>query len=283
MVYRSESDPNSREQLALLGDLREAIEARSLTLHYQPTLDMRTGEVRGVEALARWQHPVFGMLQPDTFIPMAERAGLMPQLTRAILDQAVTEAVRLDRTGHPLHMSVNISRYDLVDEKLPDYIDSLLKAHGFPAERLTLEITESTLGSDPDRAAQCVSELRSRGIRISIDDFGVGYSSMSQLLGLAIDELKIDKSFIIGLCDDTRAQAIVRSAIELASALDLSLVAEGIEDKAILQSLQVIGADIGQGFFIALPLASDQLDDFLAAPEQQGQLLLQSLLPLVNH
>ncbi len=283
MVYRSESDPNSREQLALLGDLREAIEARSLTLHYQPTLDMRTGEVRGVEALARWQHPVLGMLQPDTFIPMAERAGLMPQLTRAILDQAVTEAVRLDRTGHPLHMSVNISRYDLVDEKLPDYIDSVLKAHGFPAERLTLEITESTLGSDPDRAAQCVSELRSRGIRISIDDFGVGYSSMSQLLGLAIDELKIDKSFIIGLCDDSRAQAIVRSAIELASALDLSLVAEGIEDKAILQSLQVIGADIGQGFFIALPLASDQLDDFLAAPEQQGQLLLQSLVPMVNH
>lgn len=272
MVYRADSDPNSREQLALLGDLRDAIDARSLTLHYQPTLDMRTGKVRGVEALARWEHPVLGMLQPDTFIPMAERAGLMPQLTRAVLVQAVTEAARLDRAGHHLHMSVNISRYDLVDEDLPDFIEGLLTMHEFPPNRLTLEITESTLGSDPNRAAQCVNDLRTKGVRISIDDFGVGYSSMSQLLGLAIDELKIDKSFIIGLCGDPRAQAIVRSAIELASALDLSLVAEGIEDKAVLQSLQGIGADIGQGFFIALPLQSDELDAFLADPDQGHQL-----------
>ena len=272
MVYRADTDPNSREKLALLGDLRDAIDARSLTLYYQPTLDMRTGAVRGVEALARWEHPLFGMLLPDTFIPMAERAGLMPQLTRAVLVQAVTEAARLDLAGHHLHMSVNISRYDLVDEDLPDFIEGLLKLHDFPPARLTLEITESTLGSDPDRAAQCVNDLRKRGVRISIDDFGVGYSSMSQLLGLAIDELKIDKSFIIGLCNDTRAQAIVRSAIELASALDLSLVAEGIEDKAVLQSLQGIGADIGQGFFIALPLNSGELDVFLAEPDHGLQL-----------
>ena len=270
-VYAAGKDPNSREHLALLGDLRQAIEARTFTLHYQPTIDMRTGQVRGVEALARWHHPGLGMLYPDAFIPMAERAGLMPPFTRTILELAVVEAARLDRAGHKLHMSVNISRYDLVDEDLPDFIENLLGLHGFPPGRLTLEITESSFGKDPDRVAQCVNDLRERGIRISIDDFGVGYSSMSQLLRLPIDELKVDKSFVIGLCSDVRAQAIVRSAIELARAFDLSLVAEGIEDEAVLQLLQNLGVDIGQGYFIAGPLTSEQFDDFLAHPHRSSR------------
>jgi EAL domain-containing protein (putative c-di-GMP-specific phosphodiesterase class I) len=170
-------------------------------------------------------------------------------------------------------MSVNISRYDLVDEDLADYVDSLLALYGFPHERLTLEITESALGGDPDRAERCVRELRSRGLRISIDDFGVGYSSMSQLLGLAIDELKIDKSFVLELGSDPRARAIVRSAIELARALGLTVVAEGIEREDVLQSLQSIGADIGQGYVISHPLTSQQLDEYLAQPELVSRLL----------
>ena len=263
-VYRTNNDPNSREQLGLLADLRGAIDARSLTVHYQPTLDMRTGLVRGVEALARWDHPQLGMVYPETFIPMTERAGLMPQLTRAVLVQAIAEASRLDRAGYRLQMSVNISRYDLLDGDLPDFIGRILSLHSFSASRLTIEITESSLGSDPDRAAQCVRSLRDRGIRISIDDYGVGYSSMSQLLDLAIDEIKIDKSFIVGLCSDSRAEAIVRSAIELARALGLNLVTEGIESEEVLQSLRLIGADIGQGYYIARPLARPELDDFLA-------------------
>jgi EAL domain-containing protein (putative c-di-GMP-specific phosphodiesterase class I) len=271
--YRAETDPNSRDRLVLLDELRDAIDARALVLHYQPTLDIRTAAVRGVEALVRWQHPTLGLLYPDRFIPLAERYGLMPQLTRAVLDQAVAEAARLDRAGWRLEMSVNISRYDLVDENLADYVDYVLALNGFPHDRLTLEITESALGGDPDRAERCVRQLRARGLRISIDDFGVGYSSMSQLLGLAIDELKIDKSFVLELTSDPRAQAIVRSAVEVARALDLTIVAEGIEREEILHALQAIGADIGQGYAISYPLTSRQLNEYLAQRDGVGRLL----------
>ena len=272
-VYRADTDPNSRDRLILLDELRDAIGARAFVLHYQPTLDMRTATIRGVEALVRWQHPTLGLLYPDRFIPLAERNGLMPQLTRAVLDQAVAEAARLDRTDQRLEMSVNISRHDLVDEGLAGYLDEVLARHGFSHDRLTLEVTESALGGDPERAERCVRELRARGLRISIDDFGVGYSSMSQLLGLAIDELKIDKSFILGLTSDPRAQAIVRSAIELARALDLTVVAEGIERAEILHSLQNFGADVGQGYAISYPLTSRQLDEYLAQPDCASRLL----------
>jgi EAL domain-containing protein (putative c-di-GMP-specific phosphodiesterase class I) len=243
-------------------------------LHYQPTLEMRTGTINGVEALVRWPHPSLGLLYPDSFIPLAEQNGMMPQLTRAVLDMAVAQAARLDRAGHRLGMSVNISRYDVVDEDLASYVDGLLALYGFPPERLTLEITESALGGDPERAERCVLQLRARGLRVSIDDFGVGYSSMSQLLELAIDELKIDKSFTLRLTSDPRAQAIVHSTIELARALGLTLVAEGIETKEVLRSLQSLGADIGQGYLIARPLTSEQLDEYLAQPPGVRRLLL---------
>jgi EAL domain-containing protein (putative c-di-GMP-specific phosphodiesterase class I) len=149
---------------------------------------------------------------------------------------------------------------------LASYVDGVLALHGFPADRLTLEVTESALGGDPQRAERCVRQLRTLGLRVSIDDFGVGYSSMSQLLELAIDELKIDKSFILGLTSDPRAQAIVRSTIELARALNLTLVAEGIETNEVFESLQSLGADIGQGYLIARPLTTEQLNDYLDQP-----------------
>jgi EAL domain-containing protein (putative c-di-GMP-specific phosphodiesterase class I) len=160
---------------------------------------------------------------------------------------------------------VNITRYDLLDDQLPSFIYRLLEENGVPSSRLTLEITESSVGEDPENAKRCIEKLRERGIGISIDDYGVGYSSMSQLLDLPIDELKIDKSFVQALGVDRRARAIVSSAIELARALDLTLVAEGIETTANLKILEEIGADIGQGWVIAQPLSSAQLDKFLAA------------------
>ena len=264
-VYHSSDDPNSREHLTLLDDLRTAIDQGAMTLHFQPTLDLATNYVRGVEALARWDHGELGTLYPDLFIPMAERAGLMPRLTRAILQQAVAQAVSLDNAGHELQMSVNISRHDLVDDELPEFLERLLAREGFPAHRLTLEITESTIGSDPERAAASVARLRKAGVAISIDDFGVGYSSMSQLLNLTIDELKIDKSFIIGLQSDERAQAIVRTSVELASALNISLVAEGIEESEVLNFIRKAGVRIAQGYFIARPLPVAQLDEFLTS------------------
>jgi diguanylate cyclase len=273
-AYRSEVDPHSRERLALIDALRDAISSRAFILHYQPTLDMHTGTISGVEALVRWQHPTLGLLFPDSFIPLAEQDGLMPQLTRAVLDMAIYQAARLDRAGHRIGMSVNISRYDLVDEELAAYVDLVLALHGFPAERLTLEVTESALIDDPERAERCVLQLRDRGLRVAIDDFGVGYSSMSQLLGLAIDELKIDKSFVLGLTSDPRAKAIVRSTIELAHTLSLTVVAEGIETEDALRSLQSLGADIGQGYLIARPLTSERLEEYLAQPSRVRRLLL---------
>jgi diguanylate cyclase (GGDEF)-like protein len=265
-TYDAAHDTNSREGLAMIDELRSAIESRELTLYYQPTRDLRTGTVHGVEALVRWQHSTRGLLFPDDFIPLAERVGLILPLTRAVLEQAIGEASRLDRLGHRLRMSVNVSRYDLLDDQLPNYIGRLLDEHQFPASRLMLEITESSIGEDPGTVRRCIEALRSRGIGISIDDFGVGYSSMSQLLELPIDELKVDKSFIIAIGGDRRARAIVSSAIELARALNLTLVAEGIETSTSLDMLEELGADIGQGYFLARPLTSAQLDEYLASP-----------------
>jgi diguanylate cyclase len=271
--YHAEHDLNSRDRLALIHDLRTAIEARALVLHFQPVLELRTATVRGVEALARWHHPERGLLYPDTFIPLAERVGLIPQLTRAVLEIAIAEAASLDARGFPLQMSVNISRYDLIDEQLGIHIDVLLARHNLPPERLTLEVTESCLGDDPVRVNRCIQQLRARGIRISIDDFGVGYSSMSQLLELPIDELKIDKSFVSILDTDHRANAIVSATIELARALNLVVVAEGVECSNTLRSLRRLGADMSQGYYIARPLTRDQLDDYLAQPRHHHGLL----------
>ncbi|HEY7947732.1 MAG TPA: EAL domain-containing protein, partial [Acidimicrobiales bacterium] len=173
------------------------------------------------------------------------------------------EAAALDHRGHPLQMSVNISRFDLVDEDLPAFIDDLLEQHDVAHNRLTLEVTESCIGADPERAKRHINELRARGIRISIDDFGVGYSSMSQLLELPIDELKIDKSFVLALEDDERARAIISSTVELARALKLTTVAEGAEKARNLNSLAYLGVDVVQGFIIAQPLASRELLKFL--------------------
>lgn len=274
-IYRATDDTNSREQMIFIASLREAIESRALSLQYQPTVNMQTGKACGVEALVRWQHPTLGLLAPLQFLPVAERAGLMQKLTRVVLHQAVAEAARLDSMGHRLQMSVNISRHDLMEDDFPTYLDRVLEWHSYPLERLTLEITESALGSEPERAGARVEELRAMGVQISIDDFGTGFSSLSQLLKLSVDEIKIDKSFIIGICDDMRAQAIVRSAIEMARALDVSVVAEGIESEAIFQALQCIGSDIGQGYFIARPLDPQPLEEFLSRINFNRELVAQ--------
>ncbi len=269
-TYHAEFDLNTRERLALVHDLRTAIDERALVLHYQPTLDMRSARVRGVEALVRWHHPTRGLLYPDSFVPLAERVGLIPQLTRAVLDLAIAEAARLEGLGHSLQMSVNICRYDLIDQELPEHIDALLERHGLAPDHLTLEVTESCLSDDPEGVKRSIKQLRARGIRISIDDFGVGYSSLSQLLELPIDELKIDKSFVLALDSDHRARAITRATVELARALNLTVVAEGVESSKTLESLRQLGADVAQGYHIGLPLTSRQLDAFFARRSKHG-------------
>jgi diguanylate cyclase (GGDEF)-like protein len=262
-VYSDGIDLNTKERLAMIGDLRTAIERRRLTLQFQPTRHVLTGTVYGVEALVRWQHPTLGLLQPDEFIPLAERAGLIMPLTRTVLDLAIHELARLHRSGHALQMSVNISQWDLMDPQLPDSISRMLEWYHLPAERLVLEVTESCLTQDPALAKRSLERLRSLGVKISIDDFGVGYSSMSQLLELPVDELKIDKSFVLALDTDSRAISLIRSMVEMARALGLTIVAEGIESSKAYDALSIVGADVIQGNFVAYPLSSADLDVFL--------------------
>ena len=265
-VYRAEDDLHTRDRLAMVNDFRAAIESRHLTLHFQPTLELATGSVRGVEALVRWRHPRFGLLYPEDFISLAERVGLIHDMTRLVLDLAICETARLDGAGHHLQMSVNLSRSDLVDEGLASFIGGLLDRYGVAPHRLTLEITESSLGEDPVHSAKCIESLRAQGMRISIDDFGVGYSALSQLLELTVDELKIDKSFVLALETDFRARAVIGATISVARALGLTIVAEGIETSESLKAVHDLGIDVAQGYFIACPFTSDQLDEFLLAP-----------------
>jgi diguanylate cyclase (GGDEF)-like protein len=262
-VYSDAIDVNSRERLSLINELRTAIERHRLTLHFQPTRDQRTRTVYGVEALVRWQHPTRGLLYPADFVPLAEQVGLIVPLTHTVLDLAINELARLDRAGHSLQMNVNISQQDLTDLQLPIVLDRILQWYKVPPQRITLEVTESSLSHDPVRAKQSLERLRDAGVRISIDDFGVGYSSMSQLLDLPVDELKIDKSFVLALESDPRAISLIRSMVEMARALGLVTIAEGIENARNYDALQLVGADIMQGDYVARPLTSAELDDFL--------------------
>jgi EAL domain-containing protein (putative c-di-GMP-specific phosphodiesterase class I) len=180
-----------------------------------------------------------------------------------VLELAVSEAKHLQDLGRHLQMCVNVSRHDLLDDTLGGYIDALLRQHDVAPEKLTLEVTESCLSMDGERVARNIHELRSRGICISIDDFGVGYSSMSQLLGIPIDELKIDKAFVLGLRTDGRAESIVRSTVQLGHALNLRVVAEGVETPEVLASLRELGVDVVQGYWVSRPLAAAELDEYL--------------------
>ncbi|MCB1001969.1 MAG: bifunctional diguanylate cyclase/phosphodiesterase [Acidimicrobiales bacterium] len=258
--YRPASDYQTREKLQLLEDLRLAIEHRGLSLAYQPKVSLADGRITSSEALVRWEHPTRGMLMPDEFVPLAERAGLVPGLTRAVLAQAISfHAERCPHVG----VSVNISHRDVVDDNLAEYVSDLLQIYGYPAGQLTLEITETELAHDSERAARSIASLRAAGIRISIDDFGVGYSSMARLLDLAVDEVKIDKSFVLAIVGDSRAIAIVRSTVELADALGLQVVAEGIENAQVLDQVRRAGVDIGQGYLFTRPLNGHDYLEFL--------------------
>ncbi len=262
--YSIEQDPHTRDRLALIEELRIAIERRSFEMHYQPTIDVRSGDVVGMEGLIRWNHPTRGMLLPEEFIPLAERVGLIPAITRAVLEVSIAHLGDVRRNGRELRLSVNISAKDLVDDSLPGYIRSVLDANGVPASLLTLEITETALSSDEVRAERTLKALRAEGIRISIDDFGVGYSSMSQLLKLPLDELKIDRSFIANLDGDLRAQAILSATVELGRTLGLDIVAEGIETVASLDEVSRRGVDTAQGFLFSKALPSSSFGQFIS-------------------
>jgi diguanylate cyclase (GGDEF)-like protein len=278
-VYAPELDVNSLEQVTLYGELRRAIELGELRLHFQPKLDVCTGALSGVEALVRWQHPDRGLVYPDQFIPLAERTGLIRPLGQWVLEAAVRQCRAWEDQGRVVEVAVNLGAYNLDEHGLPNAIAGLLERYAVPAQRLRVEITETTLMRDPDNARRVLDELRASGVRVSIDDFGTGYSSLAYLKRLPADELKIDRSFVQHMAIDAGDTAIVRSVIALGHELGLLVTAEGIEDAASLDRLRAFGCDCAQGYFLARPMDAEALSDgFLermpsAAPLAAGDAL----------
>ena len=257
-LYDPQLDEANRTRMELVQSLDAALAQRQFVLHYQPKLDIQTGETVGAEALVRWQHPTRGLLYPDAFLPIAEQSGLMGAVTALVLEAAVDQLASWRRTGLDITVAVNLSASDLLDVHLAERIAGLLAEHSVPASALSLEITESVLMTDPARAREVLNGLRDLGLRIAVDDYGTGYCALAYLRDLPVDELKIDRSFIAHVSADRRSAAIVRSTIDLAHALDLEVVAEGIEDQHDLDLLAAFSCDFAQGYHLSHPLPADK-------------------------
>jgi diguanylate cyclase (GGDEF)-like protein len=253
-VYADPMNEHSPSQFALLGELRRGIERDELVLHYQPKARTDTGEICGVEALVRWQHPERGLLTPAEFIPLAEQSGLMNQLTDHVLAVALEQSRRWRHEGWHLPVAVNIGARCLLNPAFPEEVAERLARAALPAEMLTLEITETALIRDPQRALDVFVRLRQLGVRLSIDDFGTGYSSMTYLTTMPVHELKIDRSFVSDMRQDASKKVIVRAIVSLAQSLGLSVVAEGVEDAQTWAELVAIGCGIGQGYHLQRPM-----------------------------
>jgi diguanylate cyclase (GGDEF)-like protein len=265
-VYSPEADQNSPERLSLLADLRTALsdpDGGGLSLVYQPQIEISSGMVVGIEALLRWQHPTRGAMCPEELIRVAEPSSVMRLLTRWVLEQAVQKAAMWSDAGVRVRMAVNVSVRDLHSGDIVEEIEDLLTRNGVPPHRLQLEITESALMADPHRAIATLTRLHRLGVGIALDDFGTGYSSMQHLRRLPLSEVKIDRSFVSGMAEDADDRAIVRSIIELAGALGLRVVAEGVEEERAWRLLHLAGCDVGQGWFYSHPLRAPELPAWL--------------------
>ena len=259
-TYSADRDEHSRDRLALVNELRDALGTDELVLYYQPKACLHTGRVTGVEALVRWQHPEHGLLSPDAFLPVVEQAGLMRALTTHVLEAALAQAARWHHQGRGLTVAVNVSATDLVDAAFADQVQELLARHQVPAELLALEVTENTVMTDPERALDVLARLSEIGVGLSLDDFGTGYSSLAYVKRLPIRELKIDRSFVFNMDTDPQDATIVRSTIELANRLNLRVVAEGVETHASWSALGAMGAAQAQGYFLSRPLPAAELE-----------------------
>jgi len=262
-VYCIADDANDAARLQMVDELRVAMTSDQLVLHYQPKVDLDTSEVHSVEALVRWDHPTRGLLYPDAFLGLVEDSGLMPSLTRAVLALALDQVAGWHRQGQQLTVAVNLSASSLVDSDLPGQVASMLAARGVPGKALQLEITEEFLLADRDRARSILTQLRDSGVQISVDDYGTGYSSLSYLRDLPIDELKLDRSFIIPMTHDARTLALVSSTIDLAHSLGLRMVAEGVETTGAYTELIRLGCDQAQGYLMSRPVPAAELDHWL--------------------
>ncbi len=274
VLFESNMQTVARDRVMLEQDLRCAVAREQLFLLYQPTFDLRDRSVTGVEALLRWRHPVRGIIEPDQFVPIAERAGTIVPIGRWVLHRACAQAAAWRRRGYGVGISVNISARQLDDASLVADVRDALDESGLDPAELTLEVAETTLMRDPDSIAERLAAIKTLGVRVAMDDFGTGYSSLAYLRRFKVDALKIDRSFISGIAATDESAALIRTLVQLGKSLGLETLAEGIEDHAQLEQLQREQCDYGQGFFLARPLAPDAIESFLSrTPTRTRQLV----------
>ena len=262
--YSSERDPYSARRLSLISDLSRALDERTLEVHYQPQAEPDSGRVTGVEALLRWRHPIWGNVSPDEFIPLAEHTGLIRPLTRFVIETAIQQCADWRDAGTPVQMAVNVSMRNLLEPELADVVARLLVRANLPASLLKLEVTESSIVSDPDRAVTALERMVDLGLSLSVDDFGTGYSSLTRLRNLPVHEVKIDREFVRYVAETAEDLAIVRAVINLGHDLGLRVVAEGVEDEASWRILQGLDCDLIQGYLLAKPMAAEEMTRWLA-------------------
>jgi diguanylate cyclase (GGDEF)-like protein len=263
-VYDGSRDAHSVERLSLIADLRRGIEAGDVFPLYQPQCDSRTGEVTGVEALARWRHSEVGVLSPAEFLDVAEGAGMLDSLTESLLGQCLNDLVAWHRAGQPLRLSLNVSARTMRDPHFVDRVRDALDRAGIEPRWLTIEVTEHVMVGDALRSIRDLERLRRIGCRIAIDDFGTGYSSMAYLKRLPVDELKIDRTFVASLGEEPKDEILVRAIVDLAHRFGLTVTAEGVETDPAWALLAAIGCDSIQGYRLAQPLTADALNAWLA-------------------
>lgn len=264
-MHALDQEEGAADRLALMAELAPAIDSGQLSLRYQPQVDARTGRIVAFEGLVRWDHPVRGSLGPERFVPIAEHSGTIHRLTERVLADGIRQARAWIESGRDVQVAINISTRDLLEDHMPDRLSAMLAAEGLPAERIILEITESGLMADQERAIRTVTRLREVGVGVSIDDYGTGFSSIAYLRRLHPTEVKIDRSFVSAMATDTDAGAIVRATIDLAHVLGVTVVAEGVEDEAIRERLVELGVDRMQGYAIGRPMSVADLDIAIAA------------------
>lgn len=270
--YEPSLDRNRPEMLALVGELRGAMERGELVLYFQPQVSLATDEVLAAEALIRWLHPQRGLVPPDEFIPLVQETSLIKPLTYFVLDEALRQCREWADRGRVLRVGVNLAMRNVIDESLPKDVALLLHRHGVPPQRLELEITESSIMAEPRRAEHVLAALDALGVRISIDDFGTGYSSLTYLMRLPIKEVKIDRSFVTKMADDSEREHVVRSTIELVSNLGKEVVAEGVETADVMNRLKDCGCHLAQGYCFSRPMPAAEfmgwLDKFEASRQE---------------
>jgi EAL domain-containing protein (putative c-di-GMP-specific phosphodiesterase class I) len=262
-VYAIEHDQHSVDGFGLVAQIRDGIENGELIVHYQPEVDLATGETHRVEALVRWEHPDRGLLVPDDFIPLARQSALIRPITRFVLDAALGQCRAWRDAGIEVGVAVNLAGRDLGDSRLEEEVTEALRRYKLEPDVLELEIPESSIISERERIQKMLTRLSERGVRVAVDDFGSGYASLSHLRQLPVDVLKVDKSFVQNIGSDEDDETIVRSTIELAHSLGITVVAEGVESEDVLQRLRRLGCDLAQGFGLAHPAPADEVTEWL--------------------